>query len=362
MKNEIETDLELNDSIYNNFINENDRNLNLKIPINYVRLLYWNKLPQSIKQILYERFLSMNSKSKTSYAKVINISQQLELAESRKIDLLPLIEFLRIFDIDEKLLCNIKFPLSENEYSVLHGTEKSTNDSQENIILSCLKTKLEQIQYYERLTNIQKQKTDLLFNYLICNENQNIYEEENLDLIIVFGCRKRGIEYRMRKVVELIQKNPKTFIFITGGYDNNIEDGNVPVSESAIMLYYLNNILKVNNRNIIIDENAKNTEENVIHSILQIKNIYILRERPINVAIITSPYHMRRSMLIFQYWISAIPKMIRHFICAPSDSIYNKNNWLGLCDNNLDTLKSDGLRLYIGEYFKLIGGRVTGEF
>ena len=337
-----------------------------KIPLKHIRLLDWDNLPQGFCDKIYERFLEMNAKTRKVYSEPFDCEYQTKLDKNTHINLDPLKQFLSSFKIYDDYIKYIKLPLSPVEYELFHGNKLCRRKTIEMKIIDQLVKNIQALKTSAALTEEQISCSNNLIQYLSCdNEYNNKYnnaQNDKIDFVFVSGCRKRAIMRRMEEVNEIINENANAQLFISGSYEYNNEDGGMPVSESEIMLYCLRRQYRQYTKNIILDNNSRNGMEAILHSINHIKNIYAKKKTSVNVAIVTSPYFMRRLLLQFYHCSQLLADNVINFIPRTAKSDYNKYNWLGLDENGIQDRDGKGIKVYINEYFKLIGGRVIGEF
>ena len=123
------------------------------------------------------------------------------------------------------------------------------------------------------------------------------------------------------------------------------------------MAIYLHDKVKPNvpKKDIILDRIARNTEENARYTISRIKELKNdVFHRPIDILLMTSPYHIKRFSTNFQWLkINFLEYYINKIGYYITETKYKKDNWY---------LTEKGFKTYLSEYWKLHGGRVIGEF
>lgn len=98
---------------------------------------------------------------------------------------------------------------------------------------------------------------------------------------------------RLLKALELYHQKKIKKILITGGSGSVLHPED---KEAAYIHQYLKNI-QVPDTDIIIENESKNTYENAVFSAKILDSLHIKKE---NIVLITSAYHLRRSMAVFE--------------------------------------------------------------
>ena len=76
--------------------------------------------------------------------------------------------------------------------------------------------------------------------------------------------------------------------------------------------------------NIIMENNSKNTIENILYSLVELQHSMWLN-RINSVLLVTTTYHMRRSLHIARY---LFPDHISVYPCPADDIMTNRENWM----------------------------------
>ena len=122
----------------------------------------------------------------------------------------------------------------------------------------------------------------------------NIENTQNIDTVIVLGARTDGydisdtLRLRLDEAINYYNKNQSVNIIVSGG----IGKGETISEASAMKKYLVENSVKSNN--IIKENRAKTTLENIVYSIDIIEKLDLSKE----VMIVTSDYHLFRAMTI----------------------------------------------------------------
>ena len=119
----------------------------------------------------------------------------------------------------------------------------------------------------------------------------HLKKNHNFNYIVVLGCGITSekitplLASRVDKGIEVLKKNKKARIIFSGGQG----DGE-PLPEGEAMASYAQE-QGISPRQILVDSQSKNTEENLACS-------YKLMKKPAKIAIVTSDYHVLRSLII----------------------------------------------------------------
>jgi len=126
------------------------------------------------------------------------------------------------------------------------------------------------------------------------SESKNNYKIDNIDTMIVLGAKINGnkisenLKLRLDKAIDYYNKNNDINIIVSGGRTKNAD-----ITESLAMKNYL--VSKgVNSSNIIEEDKATNTFENIIYS----KKILNDMNNKGKVLIVTSDFHLFRGRII----------------------------------------------------------------
>ncbi|MHC5062038.1 MAG: YdcF family protein, partial [Planctomycetota bacterium] len=213
----------------------------------------------------------------------ISIEKQKEYQILRKINFATLNELLDFLHLGQ---FHLSLPLSNEENQLIRGARTNV-----------IEKVSEKFNYfinnpsdcdYKKLTNLLSE----IYDYL--SEDDNV--SEKCDFLFVPGAKTH---LRAKKAGELFLEGKGTYIFLSGlkpYYEK--KDFNV-VTEAEAMYCYLMSVDsdlqgKINPERITIEKRSQDTRENAY---LSAKVIGKFREkigRPINIAIVTSPYHLYR--------------------------------------------------------------------
>lgn len=151
-------------------------------------------------------------------------------------------------------------------------------------------------------------------------------EERDLDYVIVLGARVKehtvsnSLKKRLDKAIEYAEKNPETYLVLSGG-----KGPDEPVSEAQAMYRYLV-YNGVRPGQLLLEEHSVSTVENLAYSKLLIEshremirhereernhlkfsrepkgNYLIAADKPLEVGVLTSNFHVYRACMIAQKW------------------------------------------------------------
>ena len=82
--------------------------------------------------------------------------------------------------------------------------------------------------------------------------------------------------------------------------------------------------LGVNEKDIILENTSQNTIENILYSLVELQRSFWLNKIH-SVLLVTTAYHMRRSMAIARY---LFPKYISIIPCPANDTNTRRENWM----------------------------------
>ncbi len=140
---------------------------------------------------------------------------------------------------------------------------------------------------------------------------------ENADCIIVLGSIKASL-YRVPIAVKAYNDMRASKILLSGGIVNGVDKGHADdMRDKAIAL-------GVKAEDIIIENKSQNTVENMLCSMLELQRAFWLN-RIEKVLLVTTTYHMRRSLAIAKY---LFPDHIRVIPCPADDNNTRRGNWM----------------------------------
>ena len=143
---------------------------------------------------------------------------------------------------------------------------------------------------------------------------------ENADCIIVLGSAKAA-KYRIPVAVDVYNANRVKKIMLCGGTIRDFSDGKYSEAEhmrKAILE------LGMAEENIILENSSQNTVENILFALVELQRSFWLN-RVHKVLLVTTAYHMRRSLAIARY---LFPAHIEILPCPANDTNTKRDNWM----------------------------------
>jgi len=142
---------------------------------------------------------------------------------------------------------------------------------------------------------------------------------ESADCIVVLGSVKAA-KYRVPVAVDAYKAGRAGKILMCGGKLRDFSDGKY--SEAGHM-YKAALELGVPEEDIILENSSQNTVENILFSLVQLQRTFMLN-RLSRVLLVTTAYHMRRSLAIARY---LFPAHIAIVPCPANDNNTRRDNW-----------------------------------
>ena len=143
---------------------------------------------------------------------------------------------------------------------------------------------------------------------------------ETADCIIVLGSIKAA-KYRVPLVVEAYKNGRAGKIMVCGGKLRDFPEGKY--SEAEHMCYAALE-LGVAKEDIVIENASMNTIENILFALIELQRTFSLNKVR-KVLLVTTAYHMRRSLAIARY---LFPAHIAIIPCPANDNHTRRDNWM----------------------------------
>ena len=143
---------------------------------------------------------------------------------------------------------------------------------------------------------------------------------ESVDCIIVLGSIKAS-KYRVPVAVDAYNTGRAHRIMLCGGKIREFSDARYSEAED---MYKAVLELGVSKENVILENASQNTVENILFSLIELQRTFCLNEVH-RVLLVTTTYHMRRSLAIAQY---LFPKHITIIPCPANDNHTRRDNWM----------------------------------
>lgn len=315
-----------------------------------VELFRWEMLSTSEQTELYENFTKLQGRHHLPTRPLAPPTIQKELQNHYPIELTLLENLRKEFSPTVASLQHItRFPMSMPELLELRKLHQPITEG----ILSSINYGLKQSQ---ALAFRQ------LYDYLCATEwMAKPAQQVDVDMIVVLGAR-RGHSFRADAAIQVANSAKQATIFLSGGqpiYDNHKEK---LATEAEAMLFYIKNIRKVKTHKFIIDNRARTTLESAMHAVVAAINMAAELSRPVNIVIVTSSYHLRRTKLVFERVTNSFSPTIASLNGYRASSYIDWNTILKSENDEEGNDKKYAIGLYVLEYIKILGGRAAGEF
>ena len=144
--------------------------------------------------------------------------------------------------------------------------------------------------------------------------------EENADCILVLGSVKAA-QYRVPVAVEAYKAGRARKIMLCGGKVREFHDGNYSEAKHMCQAALA---LGVAEEDIIMENQSQNTVENILFALIELQRSFYLNHVH-SVLLVTTAYHMRRSLAIARY---LLPKHITVIPCPANDNNTRRDNWM----------------------------------
>lgn len=143
---------------------------------------------------------------------------------------------------------------------------------------------------------------------------------ENADCIIVLGSIKAA-KYRVPIAFDAYKAGRARKIMLCGGKLRDFPDGQY---SEAVHMKKAALDLGVAEEDIILENSSLNTVENILFALVELqRNFWLNRVR--SVLLVTTTYHMKRSLAIARY---LFPKHITIIPCPANDTNTRQDNWM----------------------------------
>lgn len=142
----------------------------------------------------------------------------------------------------------------------------------------------------------------------------------SVDCIIVLGSIKAA-EYRVPAAAEAFFSGRSEKILLCGGKVRSFSGESMTEADN---MYQKALALGVPEANIMIEKSSQNTIENILCSLLELQRSMWLN-RVKSVLLVTTTYHMRRSLHIAKY---LFPAHISVYPCPADDTTTKRDNWM----------------------------------
>ena len=143
---------------------------------------------------------------------------------------------------------------------------------------------------------------------------------ENTDCIIVLGSIKAA-KYRVPVAVDAYNAGRTSKIMLCGGKIRDFPDGHYSEAEHMRQAALA---LGVAEEDIVLENSSQNTVENILFALIELqRTLWLNKVR--RVLLVTTAYHMRRSLAIARY---LFPDHIEIIPCPANDNNTRRDNWM----------------------------------
>ena len=166
---------------------------------------------------------------------------------------------------------------------------------------------------------------------------------ENADCIIVLGSIKAA-KYRVPVAVEAYKAGRTSKLMLCGGKLRDFPDGKYSEAEHMRQAALA---LGVAEEDIVLENSSQNTVENILFALVELqRTLWLNKVR--RVLLVTTAYHMRRSLAIARY---LFPDHIEIIPCPANDNNTRRDNWMNT---------SVGVERAKGEAMKIVSSVMGG--
>ena len=166
---------------------------------------------------------------------------------------------------------------------------------------------------------------------------------KNTDCIIVLGSIKAA-KYRVPVAVEAYKAGRTSKLMLCGGKLRDFPDGKYSEAEHMRQAALA---LGVAEEDIVLENSSQNTVENILFALVELqRTLWLNKVR--RVLLVTTAYHMRRSLAIARY---LFPDHIEIIPCPANDNNTRRDNWMNT---------SVGVERAKGEAMKIVSSVMGG--
>lgn len=158
----------------------------------------------------------------------------------------------------------------------------------------------------------------------------------SVDCIIVLGSIKAA-KYRVPVAVKAFFAGRSERIMLCGGKTRSFSG---EIMTEADNMYKKALELGVPEESIILEKNSQNTIENILCSLIELQRSMWLNKVK-SVLLVTTTYHMRRSLHIAKY---LFPAHISVYPCPADDTTTKRDNWMNT-PKGIDRAKNEALNI-----------------
>ena len=166
---------------------------------------------------------------------------------------------------------------------------------------------------------------------------------ENVNCILVLGSVKAA-QYRVPVAVEAYKAGRVRKMMLCGGKVRAFPDGNYSEAERMRQTALASGVAE---EDIILENSSQDTVENILFALIELQRSFYLNNVH-SVLLVTTAYHMRRSLAIARY---LLPKHITVIPCSANDNNTRRDNWMNT-QVGIDRAKKEAM--------KIIGSVING--
>ena len=166
---------------------------------------------------------------------------------------------------------------------------------------------------------------------------------ENVNCILVLGSVKAA-QYRVPVAVEAYKAGRVRKMMLCGGKVRAFPDGNYSEAERMRQTALASGVAE---EDIILENSSQDTVENILFALIELQRSFYLNNVH-SVLLVTTAYHMRRSLAIARY---LLPKHITVIPCPANDNNTRRDNWMNT-QVGTDRAKKEAM--------KIIGSVING--
>ena len=159
---------------------------------------------------------------------------------------------------------------------------------------------------------------------------------ESADCILVLGSAKAA-KYRIPVAVQAYKAGRAKKIMLCGGKLRDFPEGKISEAQHMRQAALA---LGVPEEDIILEASSQNTVENILFALTELqRNFWLNRIR--RVLLVTTTYHMRRSLAVARY---LFPKHISVIPCPADDTHTRRDSWMH-SSVGIDRAKSEAMNI-----------------
>ena len=162
---------------------------------------------------------------------------------------------------------------------------------------------------------------------------------ESADCIIVLGSIKAS-KYRVPVAVDAYNAGRAGKLILCGGKLRDFPDGKYSEAEHMRLAALT---MGVAEKDIILENKSLNTAENILFTLIELQRTFCLNNIR-KVLLVTTTYHMRRSLAIARY---LLPEHIAIIPCPANDNNTRQDNWM---NTSIGIARAKGEAMKIVQY------------